>query len=226
MNKEEKVIEYLKKEYDAEAIVFLGSRAVGDFKPRSDWDVLLLTDKKNIKDERYTKGKYGLQDEDFDLYIYPTNVKFSFEKFGLKLRFNKIVYDPKKLGKRLINSAMKFYSKGPKVTKEWCLGRKDKATRYMKKFEDNLNDKKEEELFLRICWHYSENIIDWWFRFRKEWPLRPQQAFDYIKKKDPRFYFQLKRVYSDKTSYSNKINAFKKMHEMLFNSKGYKRLVK
>ena len=96
----------------------------------------------------------------------------------------------------------------------------------MKKFEDNLKDKKQGELFLKICWHYSENIIDWWFGIRQEWPLRSQQAFPYIKKEDPKFYNQLKRVFSDKTSYETKIDAFKKIHKILFGSKAFKRLQK
>ena len=61
----------------------------------------------------------------------------------------------------------------------------------MKKFEDNLKSNDYEELFLRIAWHYSENIIDWWFGIRQEFPLRPQQAFPYIKEMDPEFYNEL-----------------------------------
>tara|TARA_Y100000034_G_C6844521_1_gene382417 strand:- start:5 stop:295 length:291 start_codon:yes stop_codon:yes gene_type:complete len=96
----------------------------------------------------------------------------------------------------------------------------------MKKFEDNLNDKKYGELFLRISWHYSENIIDWWFGIRQEWSLRPQEAFPYIKKKDPKFYKQLEKVFSDKTNYKTKIQAFKELHKLLFKNKKFKELLK
>jgi len=224
--KEEKVVEYIKKEYRAEAIIFVGSRAVGDFKPNSDWDIWIITDNKNMKDERDTKGKYGLQGEDFDLYTCSTKQKFDWNLFWLRLRFHKIMYDPKGFGARLVKQAMKEYDKGPKVTREWVLGRRDKATRYMNKFEDNLEDKNYAELFNGICWHFVENIIDWWFMFRKEWPLRRQNKFDYIKKKDPKFYFQLQKVFSDKTSFKQKVDAFRKIHDIFFNSKEYLILVR
>ena len=94
----------------------------------------------------------------------------------------------------------------------------------MKKFIDNYDDKKFGELYLRFCWHYTENVIDWWFGIRQEHKLRPQQTFPYIKKKDPKFYRQLKRVF-DETNYKVKIDAFKKMHKLLFESRKFRKLV-
>ncbi|MHA1245520.1 MAG: hypothetical protein ACTSP7_13265, partial [Candidatus Heimdallarchaeota archaeon] len=82
-----------------------------------------------------------------------------------------------------------------------------------------------EELFLRIAWHYSENIIDWWFGIRQEFPLRPQQAFPYIKNQDPEFYQELQIIVSDKTSYEEKIDAFKKIHQLLLESEEFKKLL-
>ncbi|MGC9779529.1 MAG: hypothetical protein HZR80_09840 [Candidatus Heimdallarchaeota archaeon] len=41
-NNEEKlavIIDYFKNKYKAEVLIIVGSRAVGDYKPRSDWDV-------------------------------------------------------------------------------------------------------------------------------------------------------------------------------------------
>jgi predicted nucleotidyltransferase len=224
--KGKRIVNYLKEAYDAQAIVFLGSRAVGDYGPQSDWDILILTDKKKLKDESYTKKKYGLKDEDFDLYIYPTNQKFLFDKFGLKLRYHKVKHDPRNLAKNLLTQAKKQYDKGPKITKEWALGRRDKATRYMKKLEDLLEAKAYPELYNKICWHFVENVIVWWYMFRKMWPLRPQQKFKYIEKKDKAFYKQLKKVFSDKTTYKTKVKAFKEINLILFESKRYKNLIK
>ena len=119
-----------------------------------------------------------------------------------------------------------MYEKGPeKWTRDYAYGRILKARRYMKKFEAHLADKEYEELFLRIAWHYSENIIDWWFGIRQEFPLRPQEAFPYIKEKDPLFYKELQRIVSDKTSYEEKIDAFKKIHQLLLESEVFLKLL-
>lgn len=223
---EKKVVDYLVGEECAQAVIFLGSRAVGDFKPNSDWDAVIFTKKKKKIDTKERKAQYGIEDEDLDIQFVPPNQKFEWRKFGLKLRYHKIMYDPKGLAKRLVTEAAKEYKKGPLITKEWAQARKAKATRYMKKFDDNLADKKYGELFNRMCWHFTEDIFNWWFHLRKEWPLRPQQKFAYIKKKDPLFHEQLKKIYSDKTSYKVKVQAFKKIHKLLFESKYYRKLVK
>lgn len=228
--KEKIIVDFLKKKYKAKVLIVVGSRAVGDYKPKSDWDIYLFTDKKIPKEtpkEFYDDLPEDLKDEDLDVYFNSMNVGSYSDKLWRDLRNSKILFDTNGFGKRIRNKALALYKKGPvKWTKSYAEGRMYKAQRYMKKFEDNLKDKNYGELFLRICWHYSENIIDWWFGIRQEFVLRPQQAFPYIKKKDPKFYDELKKVFSDKTSFKVKIGAFGKMHKMLFNSKKFKELIK
>jgi predicted nucleotidyltransferase len=225
-NVEKNIVKLFREEFGAKSIILVGSRAVGDFKENSDWDGWVFTDKKKIGNLNRLKKKYGLDDEDLDFQYVPTKQKFSWDVFWLKLKYSKLLYDPDKIAERVVEKALAEYAKGPKVSKEWALRRVEKAERYMKKFEDNLAEEKYAELFNRICWHYNENVIDWWFKFRKEWPMRPQQKFDYIKKKDPGFYRQLQKVFSDKTSYRVKIEAFRKIHGFLFGSKPYRKLVR
>ncbi len=53
-NNEEKlaiIIDYFKSKYKAEVLIIVGSRAVGDYKPRSDWDIYLFTDVDEHLDE-------------------------------------------------------------------------------------------------------------------------------------------------------------------------------
>jgi len=232
IKKEEKldlIVEFLKNRYKAKVIIIVGSRAVGDYKPTSDWDIYLFTDKRLPREtpkQFYDALPKSIKDEDLDVYKNSMSVKSYPPKLWRDLRNSKVVLDAKGFGKKLRKKALDLYKKGPeKWTKKYAQGRVFKAQRYMKKFEDNLKDKKYDELFLRISWHYSENVIDWWFGIRQEFPLRPQQAFPYIKKKDPEFYKQLQKVFSDKTSYRTKINAFKKIHKLLFESKKFKKLV-
>ncbi|MGC9779530.1 MAG: hypothetical protein HZR80_09845 [Candidatus Heimdallarchaeota archaeon] len=143
-----------------------------------------------------------IKDEDIDLYWNSMDIKSYTSKLWRDLRNSKIVLDNQDgFGEKLREKALEMYKKGPeKWTKNYAYGRILKARRYMKKFEAHLADKEYEELFLRIAWHYSENIIDWWFGIRQEFPLRPQKAFPYIKEKDPEFYKEIQRIVSDKTS--------------------------
>jgi len=215
---EKEIINFLKNK-GAKAIILVGSRAVGDYDKKSDWDMFIFSKNKTEP----TKFK----EENLDITTLPLNTKYSWEIFGLKLRFHRIILDTKgRLAKKIVNSAFKLYKKGPKKwSKKYAFGRIEKAERYSNKFVFLLKKKRYNHLFLRICWHFTENSINWWFGIRKEWPLRPQQAFGYIKKKDPEYYKQLKRIFSE-TSYKEKINAYKKLHKIFFESKEFKKLIR
>ena len=230
-NKKQAIIKFLKKRYSAEVIIFVGSRAVGDYKKNSDWDVYLFTHKalpKETPDEFERALPKILKGEDIDEYKYDFNVANYSLELWKDLRNSVVVLDTiDSFGEKLRKKAQELYKKGPnKWTATYAQGRVYKARRYMKKFKDNYDDKNYVELFLRFSWHYSENIINWWFGIRREFPLRPQQAFPYIKKKDPKFYRELVKIVSDKTDYKTKIVAFNRCHKILFNKPEFKKLAK
>ena len=234
-NNEEKlnaIINHFKNRYKAEVLIIVGSRAVGDFKPNSDWDIYMFTDADPYPDETFQEAIEAypemLKDEDIDLYWNTMDESTYTQKLWRDLRNSKVILDTKDgYGQKLRKKALELYEKGPKKwSKDYAFGRTIKARRYMKKFEDNLKEEKYEELFLRIAWHYSENIIDWWFGIRQEFPLRPQKAFPYIEKQDPIFYNQLQKIASSNTRYQEKIEAFRKIHQFLFQSDSFKNLIK
>lgn len=63
---------------DPKAVAYLfGSRARGDFRPDSDWDILILIDSKQVTNEIEDKFRDGLYDIEIDsgqiisAFIYP-----------------------------------------------------------------------------------------------------------------------------------------------------------
>ncbi len=225
------IIDHYKNRYKAKVLIIVGSRAVGDYKPNSDWDLYLFTDVDTYPDESFqeTIEAYpeAIKDEDIDCYWNTMEISSYPAKLWRDLRNSKVVLDtPAGFGEKLREKAIEMYKKGPeKWTRDYAYGRILKARRYMKKFEAHLADKEYEELFLRIAWHYSENIIDWWFGIRQEFPLRPQVAFPYIKEKDPEFHKELQIIVSDKTTYKEKVNAFRRIHQLLLESEEFKKLL-
>lgn len=225
------IIEHFKNRYKAEVLIVVGSRAVGDYKPQSDWDIYMFTDADPYPDESFQEAidayPETLKDEDIDLYWNTMDSSTYPQKLWRDLRNSKVVLDTVDgYGEKLREKALELYKQGPdKWSRDYAFGRIMKARRYMKKMEAHLADKEYEELFLRIAWHYSENIIEWWFGIRQEFPLRPQQAFPYIKEQDPEFYNEIKIIVSDETSYREKVDAFKKIHRLLLESKEFKKLL-
>jgi len=118
-----KIRTYLENELGAEAIILCGSRSVGDYKENSDWDLKILV-------EQETDSQEILEGYDLDCSTHHVSTSFSFEEFGLKLRFCEIINDtPSKDAQRIINEAHEFYNKGPKPwTKDHALDRKKKVT--------------------------------------------------------------------------------------------------
>lgn len=224
------IVDFLTRKYKAKVIILVGSRAVGDHKPNSDWDIYVFSDKecpKETPQEFYNSLPKELKNEHLDVYQNSTDTKTYSDKLYRDLRNSEILLDSNNFGEKLRKKALEIYKKGPeKWTKEYAQGRFYKAERYMKKFEDILIREHYPELFLRICSHYEENLIPWWFGIRNKFQLRPQQAFPYINEKDPKFYNKIEILTSDKTNYRDKINAIKEMHKLLFESKEFKRLIK
>lgn len=232
LNKEKvnAVIELLKKRYDAEVIIIVGSMAVGDYKEGSDWDIYIFSKKKPFNkspDELKSWLPEEIKEEDLDIYVNSFDIKSYPEKLYRDLRNSVIILDKDNFGKKLREEAIKRFKEGPKKwTKTYAQWRINKAERYLKKFNDLIMEKNYPELLLRISWYYDENLIEWWFGIRREFRLRPQQAFPYIKKKDPAFHKQLNIIASDKTSYKEKVKAIINCNELIFNSLYYKRLIK
>lgn len=225
------IIDHYKNRYKAKVLIIVGSRVVGDFKHNSDWDIYLFTDEDPYPNESFQEAieayPEAIKDEDIDCYWNSMDSNTYPPKLWRDLRNSKVILETQDgFGEKLRVKALEMYKKGlEKWTNDYAYGRILKARRYMKKFEAHLADKEYEELFLRIAWHYSENIIDWWFGIRQEFPLRPQEAFPYIKEKDPLFYKELQRIVSDKTSYEEKIDAFKKIHQLLLESEEFEKLL-
>jgi hypothetical protein len=120
---------------------------------------------------------------------------------------------------------MKEYKKGPaKWTKIYTLGRIEKVRRYENKFKDCLEDNNQAELYQRISWHFLENTYTWWYGVRGEWEPRPQQMFDDIKKRDPKFYKYLEVVFTNSAN-KEKVKALHKLHKYFFKSKEFRDLI-
>jgi len=227
--KVEAIVEVLKERYDAEVVIIVGSRAVGDYKETSDWDIYIFSNKKPF-DKSPQEFKSWLpaliKNEDLDVYVNGFDKKAYPEKLYRDLTNSVVVLDKDNFGKKLREEAIKRYEKGPeKWTKTYAQWRVNKSERYMKKFKELITEKNYQELFLRISSYFDENLIEWWFGIRGEFRLRPQQAFPYIKEKDLKFYEQLQIIVSDKKDYGQKIEAIRKCNEILFNKKEYKKLI-
>ena len=78
------IIQYLKTEYNAKAILLHGSRARGKPHPQSDWDLLVFTDTP-IRDN----GGVKLENEDLDIKVIKLPILKVINKFSYVSTFGK-----------------------------------------------------------------------------------------------------------------------------------------
>tara|TARA_Y100000310_G_scaffold264138_1_gene274697 strand:+ start:129 stop:923 length:795 start_codon:yes stop_codon:yes gene_type:complete len=216
-----RIATYLKENFGAKAIILTGSRFVGDYEEDSDWDMFVFTEHLKLGQarisiaERFGPAKIEGETK-LDIYWLPHTQKFDWNVFWLKLRYATIILDTDEIAKSVIDEAKKVYDKG---SEKWSdakfEGEKNRSLGYLKKMNNLIKKDKNGECFKRLCWYYAEYLFDWWFSLRQEWPLRPGQAFDYIKEKDPNFYKQVEQIYSD-TTIRQKVDACEKIHQILF----------
>ena len=112
------IIDHLKSRYEAEVLIVVGSRAVGDFKPRSDWDICLFTDVDVHPNESFQEAVEAypatIKDEDIDLYWNSMDIDSYSPKLWRDLRNSKVVLDtPDGFGIKLREKAIELYKKGP-----------------------------------------------------------------------------------------------------------------
>lgn len=219
-----KISKYLTEEFNVEALILCGSRYVGDYKKHSDWDVKAFV--RNPQDISRHKQPPRLDGIDLECTFHSIHTHFSWEEFGLKLRFSGIVFDnEEQSAKRVRDQAHSEYAKGPKKwSAYYALGRIERVKRYEQKFRDCLESNNHHELFQRIAWHFLENTYTWWYGVRGEWEPRPQQIFEDIKKRDPQFYSYLEIIFTS-TNNEQKVAAFRDLHKYFFASEEFQKII-
>ena len=108
-------------------IVVFGSSSVGEERENSDVDIEIISTKykKYILDQR--KKRYG---KNIDIEIIPEFIyldivtKYPYLWYDYYKR-HKIIYDPKKIVKKIIVKLDKYYSKHPEIVKFWKIKLKE-----------------------------------------------------------------------------------------------------
>jgi predicted nucleotidyltransferase len=224
MSVQKDIIQLSKELYNATAVILVGSRAVGDYYPESDWDVMIfspLLKKKEVGREysralREKRGGINIPGVTVDTMFFPSSIQFSFQVFDKKLRYARVLYDAKGRAKSLMIDAKRFYKKGPTILTQFQVDlRRRKCEGYVTKMQHLLKAKKYYELAERCGWFLNEMIVPYWFDLRGEWDLRPQQTMAHIQKRDLLFYRWLQRFVGE-CNYRTKVGVAKKMIEVVF----------
>lgn len=195
---QDKIIEYLKNEYDPEAIILAGSRVTGHELKDSDWDLWLLNSAKKSK-----AGFLKFEDEFLDVTIkdWPEEDKFFSIPYGPLYPSKVLFAKSEERAKELIKRTKEAYNQGPlDLYKDSVMSRFSKLTRWLGKIKQNVDNPLVEFFY---AGYFYEVCLRAWFEVQNKWPVSPKQGLEKIKDDDPDFYDLLESFH--KSSSKNRL---------------------
>ncbi|MFC1616491.1 nucleotidyltransferase domain-containing protein [Patescibacteria group bacterium] len=202
-----KIIKFLQKEYNAQAILLHGSRARGNPHKQSDWDLLVFTD-------QITKGNGGdkLNDQNLDIKVVqlpiPDMDKF-ISGYPQSLQFIEILLDTDDgIASKILKLSRQKYKKGPGTTtqqKEYIENHFDRMITRLIDFKDN------PQIFFYHLSSFYIKTIRYWFEYQNRWSQPISEALEIIKKEDNEFMDAINIISDKNSSIDDKIKAAEKM---------------
>jgi predicted nucleotidyltransferase len=182
---ESKIIEYIKTEYDPEAVLLGGSRMKGRETEKSDWDLFLIAPRKG------KKGFVEFEGERLDVVFksWPDDNKVLTIPTG-PLWPIKVVFDRSE-GRleKLLEKTKENFLEGPWIQhKELILERMQKMDSWKRKMEKYVTNPMVEFVFAGV---FYEIAIQTWCEVHDMWSQSPAEALPIIEEKEKSFYDML-----------------------------------
>lgn len=204
-NIQQEITEYLVKKYKPMAIFLTGSRAKGNARPDSDWDLIVLNRKRSAYTGQLFKG------QELDMHLKkPAEIKNNIlANRWAPYSAVRVLYDNSKgLAARILKSTAAAYKKGPiTLTAIELETQKRFDARKLRKLAVY---KDEPAVFFDYVSIYFHESIYHWFLLNRIWPLDTPHALELIKLKDKNLY-QLLQTLAGSVSAQQKIKAAKKI---------------
>ena len=208
-----KIVEHLKKKYNAQAIILHGSRARGKERVKSDWDVFLFVSKPLSVQSELFEGAH--------LDITPVHLPIKTDDFvdtyGQLLGSAKVLLDTKdKLASKVLSEVKKFWSHGKTLKPSELTNIRNYMQRVLWRMEDNA---KEQGVFFYHLSNFYQGALLYWFQTKGKWPVPVYEALPIIKKEQLAYYKHL-QILNGSSAIPKKVSSAKKLFELLFFDKG------
>jgi predicted nucleotidyltransferase len=212
MSTEERIVAYLKNTYSPVAIVLHGSRATGNERLHSDWDVYMLFDT-DIPRKGFREQIEG-EDVEWKAFEMPIEPNSILDVFDVHLQGAKVLWEQGSHGTDLLERSRLLYAQGPKLSAEDIKREKLFFNHKIAGMED---DKGTPYLFLRHLSVLFARASNLWFEIlHNEFSKPLYTALPFIKEKDPEYYKHLMTLCSSEQSNDEKIDAAHRISDRLF----------
>ena len=211
---EQRIVDYLRDQYEPEGIILVGSRADGVARDGSDWDLYVLqNDSKGPTAPVSSPHVFGDQSLDVALTSLPIPEDRIIQVFGPNLQQARILYDTSDTAASIVAAAHRIYQQPRQLTADEIVRRRAQMRRNIETMEarsDEVGPFFESLTFLFYIAHR------WWYEVKHaRWSQSVHRAMPEIEKEDPEFYADLMTLASDADSKS-KIAASRRIEFSLF----------
>lgn len=181
MDKEAAITTYLRQQYQPLAVVLHGSRAIGQQRRHSDWDVFLLHHEPPTR--AFGREAVAGEDVEWQAITVPVADQALLKTCGVVLQFARVLWeDASCAGSTLLRQAAAFYARGVALTDA------DKAAyrQYLiHKAHGMEDDAGTPCMFLRHQQAFLERATNWWFEMRGDYKKPLYVAMPLIQANDP-----------------------------------------
>jgi predicted nucleotidyltransferase len=208
MNKQDKIVTYLKDKYDPEALILHGSRAAGQATENSDWDIFMFDDQELLSES----GRGFGVELDVDAKKLPINTKKEVEnEFGCQLKQAEVLLDTDGVGKGILELAEALYADGFNATQKEIDDKKNNLRRTYYRLAER--SKHIAHLYRLDFVAYSTRY--WYQILQNEWQDNFYFAFPRIKSEDPEYHENLMAVL-ESDGHPKRLASARWVHEKLF----------
>ena len=212
MNKEAKIVDYLKSTYQPIGIFLHGSRAIGKERSNSDWDVIMLFDRK-IPQKGYREEIEG-EDVEWKAFQIPVAEEKILDTFDVYLQFAKVLWETDSAATNLLTKAHVLYAGGPNLSEEII---KREKQFFEHKILGMKDDEKTPYMFFRhLCVLFDRACKMWFEILHNEFAKPFYIAMPKIKENDPGYHDHLMILCSNTSSTEEKIISAEWISEKLF----------
>ncbi len=156
--------------------ILYGSRARGDFTPRSDVDLIgIRSEGTSVRDARVVEGLY------FDVFVYPESALATLEPSHLRLLGGVVLQEAGGFGTGLLARVKELSDRGPPALPE---DEHRALLVWSRKMLDRLRGQQGVEADYRRMFLVIQALEDY-FSLRGAWFRGPKEAFGWLRANDP-----------------------------------------
>lgn len=210
--KEEKIVEYLKNQYNPDAIILHGSRAINQGRPHSDWDFIFLFNTEPLAGD-FREVVDG-ENVEVQSELLPIEEDKILDQIGLKLQNAKVLFEKENEGTELFTKARRVYEVGFQWPETWPNGPNLWMQGRIGGMKDNSDD---SLLFYRyFCQFYPRAINDWFRVLHRQFPKPEYLALPHIQEEDLEYYVLLTELVDPSVTLEEKVSTAEKIRVKLF----------